>query len=342
VSEAYAGSAHDIRCWVEACRRVMPHLDVRYVVAAGGGPLDDLEARFRRNDGLASLVDHVQHAIFAQAAGAGARQILDGVGGDFTLNPRGRGALAQLFRTGRFRRLAAEIVPTMRASGQTFWQVLRRELLANLPPRRLLNRLHHGPWRRSEFAVRDDFLNRLLAEGALIRAPDVELIPVGAIRALSLYAATAHARASRPSRAIPAASFGLELSRPLIDKRVVEFALAIPDELQVKAGRARHLARTALADIYPPELLARTSLNDRPTPEVASRIIRATPQLLAEAQRLAANPKLSACVDFAKVKAMLQTPGPPQDRNNMRRRRVALRALMMARQIEWFDLDNRP
>jgi asparagine synthase (glutamine-hydrolysing) len=342
VSEEYLGSVHDIRRWTEACRGVMPHLDIRYVVAAGGAPLDDLEQRFTRNDGLSSIVDHVQHAIFAQAAGAGARLLLDGVGGDYTVNPRGRGALAQLLRTGRLRQLVAEIGPTMRATGQTFWQVMKRELIANLLPRRLLNRLYNGPWRcPSEFAIQDGFLDRLLREGGLSKAPGIGPIPVGAMRALSLYAAVAQAAASRPSRAIPAASFGLELSRPFLDKRVVEFGLAIPDELYVKRGRTRYLARTALADVYPSELLTRMDPNDRPTPDVPARIIRAMPQLLAEAERLSANPKLSAYIDFAKLRTLLLSPGPPLHPKNMRRRRVAIRALMIARQIEWFGLDNR-
>jgi hypothetical protein len=65
------------------------------------------------------------------------------------------------------------------------------------------------------------------------------------------------------------------------------------------------------------------------------------PQLLAETERLSANPTLSAHVDFAKVRTLLLSPGPPLHPKNMRRRRVAVRALMLARQIEWFGLDNR-
>jgi len=342
VSEEYLGSVYDTRRWIEACRRAMPHLDVRYLVAVGGAPLDNLAERFTRNDGLSSIADHVQHTIFAQAASAGARLLLDGVGGDFTINPRGHGALVGLLRAGKIRRLLAEIGPTMGTTGQTFWQVLKRELLANLLPRRLLNRLYNGPWwRRSDFAIRDDLLDRLLHEGALTQERGIEPIPVGAIRKLSFNAASGYGQASRPSRAIPAASFGLELSRPLIDKRLVEFGLAIPDELYVKGGRDRYLARTALADIYPPELLTRIGPNDRPPPERPASLVQATTQMLAEADRMAPNPKLSAYVDFAKVRTMLSTRGASLDRRDIRKRRVALRALMMARQIEWFDLDNR-
>ena len=52
---------------------------------------------------------------------------------------------------------------------------------------------------------------------------------------------------------IPAARHGLEFTQPFHDKRVVEFGLAIPEELYVKNGKTRYLARAALKDLYPPE-----------------------------------------------------------------------------------------
>jgi asparagine synthase (glutamine-hydrolysing) len=48
------------------------------------------------------------------------------------------------------------------------------------------------------------------------------------------------------------AALGLELTQPFHDKRVVELALATPEDLYFKDGRPRHLARTALGDLLPP------------------------------------------------------------------------------------------
>jgi len=44
---------------------------------------------------------------------------------------------------------------------------------------------------------------------------------------------------------------GLDFTLPFHDKRVVEFDPAIPEELYVKNGKTRHLARAALKDFYP-------------------------------------------------------------------------------------------
>jgi asparagine synthase (glutamine-hydrolysing) len=343
VSEAHVGGLYDIRGWVEACRRAMPHLDVRYIVATAGGPLDDLEQRFRRNDAMSSVVDHHLHAIFAQASADGARLLLDGVGGDYTVNPRGGGALAYLLMAGRLGQFLGELGPTMTATGQTLWQVLRREVILNLLPRRLLARWYFGHWwRPEEYPIETAFLQRLLRDGDITPKRSIGDIPMRAMRRLSLHFAAQHQRQSRPSRATPAASFGLELTRPMIDKRVVEFGLAVPEHLYVKRGRNRHLARTALADVYPPEFQTRIGPNDRTTPDMPARIDAALPGLIAEADRLAANAKVAAYIDFAKVRSLLSPRGPVMAPANLRKRRFAVYALMLARHMEWLSGDNRP
>src|SRR5450755_2653909 len=44
---------------------------------------------------------------------------------------------------------------------------------------------------------------------------------------------------------LQAAACGLEFTQPFRDKRVVELALAIPEDLWIKSGRERYLARQA-------------------------------------------------------------------------------------------------
>ena len=94
--------------------------------------------------------------------------------------------------------------------------------------------------------------------------------------------------------AIPAAHHGLEFTRPFHDKRVVELALAIPDSLYFKDGRERHLAKLALADIYPAEFQSRDTYNDDRTPDFLAMVRRIEPQLLAEIERMERSPALAA------------------------------------------------
>ncbi len=45
---------------------------------------------------------------------------------------------------------------------------------------------------------------------------------------------------------------GLELRHPFFDRRLVEFLLALPDDLRMRHGRQRYLLRQACADVLPP------------------------------------------------------------------------------------------
>jgi asparagine synthase (glutamine-hydrolysing) len=142
--------------------------------------------------------------------------------------------------------------------------------------------------------------------------------------------------------AIPAARHGLELTRPFHDKRVVELALAIPDGLYFKDGHERHLAKRALADIYPAEFHRRDSYNDDATPDFLAMVRRIEPQLLAEIERMERSPALARIFDFAKVRKFLTMRPLAAQRGGHETETIrALTTILWARYIEWFRRDNR-
>ena len=69
----------------------------------------------------------------------------------------------------------------------------------------------------------------------------------------------------------------MDLTRPFHDRRVVEFALAVPENLYVRDGYNRYLARAAMKDLYPPSSLpdGAEMTTPRRTSIAASRIWRA-------------------------------------------------------------------
>ena len=69
-----------------------------------------------------------------------------------------------------------------------------------------------------------------------------------------------------------AALHGLEFTQPFHDKRVIELALAIPDEFHVHNGRQRFLAITALKDVLPPAFQSRGKDNHQVAPDSADMI----------------------------------------------------------------------
>ena len=97
----------------------------------------------------------------------------------------------------------------------------------------------------------------------------------------------------------------MQLSRPFHDKRVVELAAAIPQELYVKNGRNRYLACAALRDVYPPEFQTRWRKNDDEIPDFQRIVKTAEPQLLAEIDRMQRSEELRRYVDFDNIRHLL-------------------------------------
>lgn len=335
--EDYQGPIHGARKWVEMCRRTMPHLDVRYVTSEGRDILTGLEQGFLAVDNRRSPNHYLTEAMLAQIAAAGARITMDGHGGDYTLNPRAQNGLIRLLRRRQFRRFAAEFNAMRRHLHQSVKQTLVRNVLLKLlpaswktvwiryrsghrlfgPTMPLAQQIIEGrsPNARPRIVWRSGESQRLLIERILRRQQD----------------------ALAQGFSIAAAAHGLEFTQPFHDKRVVEFGLAIPEELYLKNGRTRYLARTALKDLYPPEFQDRPPGNDVIGPDFLMMAERVRPRLLAEIDRMEKAGRLSRYLDFARMRAMLTRHANPGGETVPRQ---AILGFLAARYIEWFRGDN--
>jgi asparagine synthase (glutamine-hydrolysing) len=63
-------------------------------------------------------------------------------------------------------------------------------------------------------------------------------------------------------------AFSREVRVPYLDHRIVEFALACPDEFKVGGGWQKHVLRAALADVVPPEIAWRKDKNGFGVPQI--------------------------------------------------------------------------
>jgi asparagine synthase (glutamine-hydrolysing) len=344
VSEGYRGTKWDIRPWVEACRRVMPHLDVRYLSLAGEPPFAEFERRARAADGLPASV--YQHRLFAEAVAGGARLVMDGYGGDYTLNPRGHGALARLLWRGKLRLFLTELGPHMRVTGQSLWGVVRSEIIAMLLRKRTARHIRQlrgavPTW--EDRLIQREFRNRLKDEGAFDSESAILDLPPSAMMAQSAHTAAHIARGIAAGLAVPAAAHGLELTRPFHDRRVVELGLSVPEDLYVKNGRNRYIACVALRDVYPPEFQTRGRENMplivRPDNETIMQDAEAT--LLEDIDRLERNKKLSTIFDFDRARRHMLFGEPLSDSSGFLNKAQVFHAIRLARFIEWFVRSNR-
>ena len=298
--EDYRGSIRHARRWVELCARDMPYLDVHYYTREALDLVADLDRGFIESGLPLGPYGIVNGAMIAIAARAGARLIMDGHGGDYTLNPRGNGHLAILVKAGLLRRFLTELRAHRQATGQSWGAAIVSEVVRPLLPGTVafLRRIRFArrpPW--SDSAINQAWAEQLFASGTLVARQARAADPRS--RLLATQRRIMDSAASNSERA------GVQLSRPFHDKRVVELAAAIPQELYVKNGRNRYLACAALRDVYPPEFQTRWRKNDDEIPDFQRIVKTAEPQLLAEIDRMQRSEELRRYVDFDNIRHLL-------------------------------------
>jgi asparagine synthase (glutamine-hydrolysing) len=338
--EDYRGSIRHARPWVDLCRRDMAHLDVRYVTREGRSLLSGLERALAEGDSGTSPYHFVFTEMYARLAAAGVRLVMDGHGGDFTLNPRGTKTLAYLLASGRLRRFVKEFRASVRQSGGPAWSLGWREVVYPLLPdplRAIWRRCRHGAvplWDRQP--INAAFAAAIIAKGQVRQdALLTTLKPAVDARARMRAMLARRQGAAAPGGAGAAARHGLELSRPFLDKRVVELALAVPQELDVRSGRNRYLACAALRDLYPPEFQNRGPHNDDEIPDFQRMVKSVEPQLLRAIARLEASQELRRVIDFDKIRGLLGARAADDHNSGWEQdTQLAIKGFLIARFLE--------
>ncbi len=335
----YRGPIPSGRPWIEYCRRDMPHLDVRYVTCDEQSLLDSLDfdaIRFDRSLGPDGIAVKPICALLAQS---GVRVVLDGIGGDYTINPTARGVVFEFLRRGQVKPAVTQLLALRRARKTSLLHAIRAEVMTHVVSAVRLC------WSR---AIRKDAAETpvpLTPEYAVARRagvgryrPRVKDVSrsewgqrLAALQSIQLGSGSLVQQA--------AAAYGLDYAQPFHDKRLIEFALAIPLTCVAPDGLERYLARKALADIYPREFATRVRKTmDSITPNIADLARSLRPQILDHVSRMEKSERLGRLFDFGRIRALLEEshrdPSLPQSA------RVALTTIMFARFIEWSERSN--
>ena len=330
----YRGTIRHAGPWVQMCARDMPHLDIHYYARDDLDLLLDFDRACLETGAPISINGLVIGKMMNIAERAGARLIMNGHGGDYTLNPRGKGVLAHLLKTGRLRQFAAEFRAHRQATRKGWRAAILIDIVAPLLPP-----LANFWWRRrsanerfGRFAAINPVWAEELLEAGTIRT--VQRRPGGDARAR--LAAVQRKIMDSPSHVSEIASLrGTQATSPFHDKRVVELALAIPPELYVRNGYNRHLARVALRDLYPPEFQTRGRNNDDQIPDIQWRVKSIEPRLLAEIARMERSEHLRRYIDFARVRELLAARSTENHDSGWEQEPlVVLRAVTIARYLE--------
>ena len=215
---------------------------------------EDVVARFRRDAAYPGRrLSVLEGSVQRQAAGHGVRVLLSGWGGDEGVSFNGRGLYAHLLLSGRWLRLAAEC----RARGLGLRYVLGETVRSLAPP---LPRRLRRPWRDPRSFPRS-FIDPAFARRQRLW-PSPRRIAVGTRRTQLCLLRDGHLIRDMEVFAASGARHGIEYRYPLLDRRLLEFALGLPPE-QFRRGRwSRWLMRHAGQSLLPPDVCWRLAKDD--------------------------------------------------------------------------------
>ena len=208
------------------------------------------------------------------AAAQGVEVLLSGWGGDEGISFNGRGYYPELLRSGRVRRLWQELRERSRRPLTAF---VGDAVLPLVSPgaARAARTLRRGEWpfRRNVTFIHPEFARR-------VRPLPAAEWPRGGLRDERVHLLQTGVLSDRMEAwAASGARHGIEYRYPLLDRRVLDFALGLPPE-QFRRGRwSRWLMRRALDPVLPSEVCWNADKEDPPRFEsepdaVAEAVVR--------------------------------------------------------------------
>lgn len=333
----------DARPAVEAFRD-RAWIDLHYYVRGSETAYDDLEAQFDRTR-RAFPPSIVRRRIGAMAGANGSRLILDGHGGDYTVNGFNPAMLGSILLRGDVIGFVREYRARMRFTGGSAVRVFGRDVLYAMVPqraRRVWRLAVNGfvpAWRRR--GVRPEFARQAFASGAV----DPRLLRDGFMpgpRGRDLWVEVCR-QVSRDGAGsdIAEAADNLQLTRPFHDKKIVELGCALPDRLLFREGRERWLARTAFAADLPGALIDRMPGNDREQPDQLVMDAAAMPTILTALNDIQDDAAVARYIDVPELKALVQGGASAERLSERIRVNFAIRGLVAARYLAWLDRSNQ-
>ena len=245
-----------------------PYFDA--MIAAAGIPAERVTAalprpgQFREEIARDLEVQTFPHAptvdpLRARVRESGARVLMTGMGGDDWLGPSTY-AYADLLRTGHLAALVRRVRRESQAEDFVGWQFALQSMLWPIVPaaaqrivRRVLRRGRTPAWIDPAFAARISLVDRLAPRPSGIAFPSHEQVDLWREGTSGIMVHAIESTARSVSR------FGIEHWMPYLDRRVVEFGLALPADQRWRNGRQKDLLRRTMASDVPTAIIERQS-----------------------------------------------------------------------------------
>ena len=297
-----------------------PFIDA--MVAAVGAPSHRHDPRNATRDDVLRILrtygdlpdwpnaDAVRWPLVQAAAASGHRVMLTGVGGDSWLT----GSVARLPAMLRHGRLFQAWRFAREALGPEGLEdlplpMLRQIVAASAPPfaKRVFRSVRPArpwpSWLTADFVRRTGLSARLRALPARVPASADAVLRESLTRL-----ASAEGPLLREGIFRTADDAGMEARHPFYDRRLVEFALTLPDDLRFRHGQTRYILRQAMGTRLPPVIAARRDKGDGTT-LIAQALMRVLNGLSLKSLRVAdagwvnGDAVRAACAEFSEAGA---------------------------------------
>lgn len=247
--------------------RAFQNVSINYVTAAERGPFDDLEKLVWAVDmPLESSRHYIYTALAEQTRKTGSRVILDGQGGELGPTFHGYGCYAEMFLQFKWIKLLRELRLRKKLSGESIQYNLRANVIQPIIPE-FIYRIRHSQKQKRGSVPPPNY--PLQADFAKSMAARIAQKLNGFNNSFDRFSPS-HTRnqLQEISNQQIIASIGisgfvgskeLEFRYPLLDKRLLEFCLGVPCDLNIKNGFQRYLIRAGLDKILPSKIQWRTS-----------------------------------------------------------------------------------
>lgn len=294
-----------------ASKTASQHSNIEHVRVHGGdaGPLDDLDRTFFafERPGL-NLCNQVWgYAIMTAARERGLSVLLHGQMGNMTLSYDGHEALPEALRAGRWnewRRLAGSLA----ASGSMSWRNIATRSIGPwipVPVWQALNRIRGRRFRKltGYSAVHPGAIDAFaLARKARERQLDFAYRPWSDGIAMRLWVMRRAELGNFQKGAL--ALWGIDNRDPTADRRLIEFCLSVPTGEFVRNGMTRALARRALADRIPAEVLGESRKGYQAV-DWHERLTASRQQVAAELDRITNCGPAARVIDIDRLRALI-------------------------------------
>lgn len=282
------------------------NVKIHYITDTQRGPFDNVEQLVWHYDSPLIMSSHYLYTSFAnEAHQIGSRVILDGSGGEMSASFHGEDCYAELFLRFHWLFVLKELRLRKKIDGDSFWRIFRSHILKPFIPGRLISK--NDNFYKAHHILQKDYAKSLISQISSTKKSNVfskEFLP-NHRRSQHRLQVNHQLKKSRSGGTI---GFGqISVFFPLLDKRLLEFCLAVPATLKVRDGYKRYLIRAGLDKILPTEIQWRNSKGSF-SPDYLRRYNSQRKQVHNFLQDIKPNDTVRYVVDVEKLKELASLP----------------------------------